>query len=135
VPGAKLVLTSLWGALQQRDSQRRRYAKGDVVPADRVLISLHPVSEGIWDVETRGPNIFAGLAPAFGCFLTALGRAKMATTIRPFADRVVRIHTDGVCLAENEEQKEMYVSAELGSWNIERKGKVIVKNANVVTWA
>jgi hypothetical protein len=89
VKGAKNILTSLWGAICQRN--RAIITTG--TSAKLLKIETNDSGKMELTVEKEKPfkYSYARLKP----FLLAQGRYNLATTILPFGDKIVRANTDG----------------------------------------
>ncbi|RIA83844.1 hypothetical protein C1645_880271 [Glomus cerebriforme] len=67
-------------------------------------------------------------------FILALGRKTIVEVIRPLGDHVKRINTDGFIIA-NTNKINIQVGSNTGELKCEKKGHVIIKNINNISWS
>ena len=68
-----------------------------------------------------------------------MARRTVSEAIRPYSDKVKRVHTDGFILEESLEVNPLIKCSEeasktLGALKYEKEGKCHIKNANQVAW-
>jgi hypothetical protein len=98
VDGAKLILTSLWGAL----SQKRQY-KHCIKNNDEFIINDNHNIESIKRLDddkillniSNNDQIFKHNFGRIAPFIVSEGRNKLARIMRPHIDKIVFCHTDG----------------------------------------
>lgn len=134
----KRFLSALWGVLcQKREFQYTiDYSKEDEIinmkDGDEI-IKRHRYNENIDKItvinkmnpmETR----FGRLKP----FLLSLGRSIMSKLIEEDAlnGNIVKIHTDGFCVINNDNKNTYKINNKLGGLKIEKQGKYNIQNVN-----
>lgn len=100
VKGAKMLLTSLWGALTQIDVTTMKVSVDSEemleIGSNKTIMSIIPIDENTRQVTFANSNRiyrhrFARMKP----FLLSHGRIKIAKCLEKQLDDVVRVHTDG----------------------------------------
>src|SRR6266480_5740201 len=135
---AKRILNMIWGALCQRNYAYEPESKSFNIPEGAVVEKYQPVGYRKVLFKLSYPdNIFRGEYPRIAPFLTSVAQKTVSEAIRPHADKVKRVHTDGFILEESlgalpliNCQKE--ASKILGALKYEKESMCHVKNANQV---
>ena len=137
---AKRILNMIWGALCQRNYAYEPESKSFNIPEGAVVEEYQPVGYRKVLFKLSYPdNIFRGEYSRIASFLTSVAQKTVSEAIRPHADKVRRVHTDGFILEENPEQPNLISCPDnapktLGALKFEKEGICHVKNANQVTW-
>ena len=136
VPGAKKILTCLWGMLSQRARSTRTMKSGTITG---VLEDITPAGSTAWNVTTRPiDRIYSGRCPGVAPFVTSLARLNLARMMREHGTaHIVRCHTDSfVTTLANEQWGD--TASRLGSapgdLKIEKQGAVAIAHANAAHW-
>ncbi|PKK63736.1 hypothetical protein RhiirC2_716771 [Rhizophagus irregularis] len=93
-----------------------------------------------WRFQFTNPgNPFKGEYPRIAPFLLAYGRKTTSELLKPYKDKVQRIHTDGFILKEQPDSSALITCPEnaskaLKALKFETAGYCHVKNANKVIW-
>lgn len=141
---AKRVLNTLWGALCQRKKTYKMLttsSKSFDFPDGMTLDSIIPIGDDQWRFQFTNPgNPFKGEYPRITPFLLAHGRKIISEMVRPYTDKVKRIHTDGFILEEDVNSPPLITctsdaSKTLRGLKFEKEGECHVKNANQVVWS
>ena len=133
----KRIISALWGSLCQKNKYNA-YAsstKKEELPENSKLISVHKTKDGVRGTYKKNDNIFKSNFARVGPFLTSYCRTKISETItKNFnADNIVRIHTDGFIVVNEDIPKEL-LSLEIGKFKIEHEGSCIINNTNSIIW-
>ena len=141
---SKRVLNTLWGALCQRNKFYYDISEGMKElfknPEGEILDSIIPVGDKHWTLQLSNPgNLFKGEYPRIAPFILAQGRKIISSQIKPYKDKVRRVHTDGFILEEDPTKPPSINCLEnaskiLKTLKFEKESKCHVKNANQVTW-
>lgn len=137
---AKRILNMIWGALCQRNYAYEPESKSFNIPEGAVVEEYQPVGYRKVLFKLSYPdNIFRGEFPRIAPFLTSVARKTVSEAIRPYVDKVRRIHTDGFILEESLENPHLIncpanAPKTLGALKFEKEGICHVKNANQVSW-
>lgn len=134
VPGAKTILTSLWGALSQKHGKSREFEQGAFVPDElgrEVSVKRVGQQERFEIVFRPDREIYQGLAPGVGCFLMSLARSKMADVLGSL-EGVVRVATDSFTVTKPISTE---LTKEIGGLKLEHNGAVAISNVNSVQWS
>jgi len=100
---AKRILNTLWGALCQRnrfyydiDNNMPDLFKN---PEGETLDVIVPTGENRWTLQfSNSGNLFKGEYPRIVPFILSQGRKIVSNQIRPYKNKIRRIHTDGFVL-------------------------------------
>lgn len=109
-------------------------------PEGEILDNIIPVGEDRWTLQFSNPgNLFKGEYPRIAPFLLAQGRKIISLQIKPYKDKVRRVHTDGFILEEDPMKPPLIecsedVSKTLKTLKFEKESECYVKNANQVMW-
>ncbi|CAJ0632016.1 13354_t:CDS:1 [Entrophospora sp. SA101] len=109
-------------------------------PEGEILDSIIPVGDKHWTLQFSNPgNLFKGEYPRIAPFILAQGRKIISSQIKPYKDKVRRVHTDGFILEEDPTKPPSINCLEnaskiLKTLKFEKESKCHVKNANQVTW-
>lgn len=127
---AKTLLNSLWGALCEKDRHTLRLNPDmDFTVHDDLNIKIAlPTRKEELKLEYEKPeHMYKTDYARIGPFLTAYARLKLMRAAKPYADHIVRIHTDAIVL--NKDIKvDLKIDDEMGNWKVEYEGHLSVKN-------
>lgn len=101
---SKLMLNMLWGALSEKMDFHADFNKhaDDEIPSEWRIRSISNIGGdkirvGYDKYQCQYRTNFGRL----GCFLTSFAREQFGTRIQPYADKIVRIHTDSFTVREH----------------------------------
>lgn len=132
---AKILLNIIWGALSE---QKHREYVLDLEDEEQVITlddeemetGFRMMSDRYMKVETVNVNqVFLTGYARIKPFLTSKGRVCIANAIEPYADKIVRIHTDGVIANE---KLDLNIGTEIGEFAYEGCYEAIIKSVNSV---
>lgn len=132
---AKAMTKMLGGALCQI-KRRTTFTDGSDDLGTRQILSIVPHDESQYLVEDYEPSEFFKTDYArVGPFMTAYSRAKLSRAIEPFADKVVRVHTDSFTVVGDVDLPDDIVLGDgIGEWKLEHSGCVMIGSNIHVSW-
>lgn len=98
IKGAKKLLNILWGALCQKNELRILHNDDDEteIREDRTITEFCPINDTVTRIKfVKNKEYYETRFARIGPFITAAGRRKIFQIIKPHAQYVKRIHTDG----------------------------------------
>jgi hypothetical protein len=105
IPGAKLLLNIIWGALSEIRKYSYSTASNCTIKDDEIITNIYPSinDENILVIKTM--NIMDSYVSNFGRlqpFIISKGRYIISEIIKPIKDKVLRCHTDGFISTTNQ---------------------------------
>ena len=138
VPGAKRMLTVLWGALAARNKvkQTLRLDADAELEGEMVGFEGGPHGSITYHCRPDGQPMFKGEMPRAGVFITANARYKIAEMLIPHVDKLRRLHTDGFVLEYDQvpDHLRKLIGAELGQLKLEHTGQCAIEGFRRPTW-
>jgi hypothetical protein len=140
IPATKMIMSSLWGSHSQKNVKKVRQDNEttEIINLDEnYKIETIEKYNDCCKVKMVGQkNIFKSSYGRLGTFLTSYCRLCIVKTMLENVkntDNIVKIHTDGWTVINEEIPKEL-LSNNIGKFKIEKQGNCIIENVNTVYW-
>ena len=123
----KSILNNLWGALCETEHKTLELNKSDNLD---LLKSLSSSGDKFMGKFYRYNYLYQSPLARLGPFLTSYGRKHMSKIMTPYADKILRVHTDGFIIDAN---VNIPTSDDLGDLKVEYiADKVIIEHVNLI---
>ena len=113
---AKKILNTVWGQLCAKKKIRRTNYKPVNLESNDEVIELKPVGKRLHITYVKKDDYFKYDYARLGTFLTARVRNKIAMTLYPYRDSIIKAHTDG--FISKMEIPGLNIGDQLGQWKV-----------------